>query len=104
MLGLNLNKDGFATWLSSNGSIFCHIKSALWKSGQNGNALTSGGPPDNLSKSAHVLHPELASNSVLRNVIVWRSLRNMFRRSMISSTSIAITSTKSKRNFSTANA
>lgn len=47
-----------------------------------------GAPLDNLSKPAHVLHLELASSPVLRKVIAWRSLPNMSRHSIISSTSI----------------
>ena len=45
---------------------------------------STGGPPDNLSKPAHLLHLELTSIPVLRNMIAWRSLPIMSRHSMIS--------------------
>ena len=44
-----------------------------------------GGPPDNLSKPAHLLHLELASIPVLINMIARRSLS---RHSMISNFSL----------------
>ena len=52
-----------------------------------------GGPPDNLSKSAHPLHLKLASMPVLRNMIAWRSLS---RHSMISNFQFAMNGMESK--------
>ncbi len=58
-----------------------------------------GGLLDSLSKLAHLVHLELASNSVLETVIAWRSLPTMSRHGIISSTSTATMGTKTKGKF-----
>ena len=61
--------------------VFYNISRHFGIQGKMATLYSIGGPPDDLSKSAHLLHPELASIPVLRNMI---ALRSLSRHSMIS--------------------